>query len=77
MRLEDFLNKSTIQKVCNDVGHITASLRDAYLGVQGDVDESWSITNALSYIGLNGLTSPGKATRSTSEHELKAAYSTL
>lgn len=78
MRLEDLVNGTIIQKICDDLGHVAISLRDAYLNLQDDVDENWSFSNALHYIGLANISGTQSiASRSVSDDELKMAHSAL
>ncbi|KAK3953007.1 hypothetical protein QBC32DRAFT_211201 [Pseudoneurospora amorphoporcata] len=52
MRLNDFVNEQTIQKIIRAVGQACLSLRGQYVAVQEDLPEGWSIAGTLSMIGL-------------------------
>ncbi|EPQ63839.1 Bgt-3334 [Blumeria graminis f. sp. tritici] len=62
LRLDDFVNEVTIQKLIRSVGYTCASLRDDYVAVQHDLPEGWSISNTLSMIGLGVLAPVKQAT---------------
>lgn len=51
LRLEDFVNESSIEKIAKGVGIACAGLRDGYTAVQDDVPEGWSFTNTLVFFG--------------------------
>ncbi|CCC07633.1 hypothetical protein SMACR_08114 [Sordaria macrospora] len=52
MRLNDFVNEQTIQKIIRAVGQACLTLRGQYVAVQEDLPEGWSIAGTLSMIGL-------------------------
>ncbi|EAA34333.2 DUF1741-domain-containing protein [Neurospora crassa] len=52
MRLNDFVNEQTIQKIIRAVGEACLTLRGQYVAVQEDLPEGWSIAGTLSMIGL-------------------------
>ena len=60
MRLDDFVNESTIRKIVYGFGKSCASLRNQYAAVLEDLPEGWNLSNALTYIGL-GILAPIKA----------------
>ncbi|KAI5287961.1 hypothetical protein KEM52_001363 [Ascosphaera acerosa] len=49
LRLNDFVNETTIKKVAAGAAATCAALRDAYLAVQDDAPEGWSITSLLGF----------------------------
>jgi hypothetical protein len=55
LRLDDFVNDKIIQKIITSFGDTCASLRDAYVAVQDDMPEGWTIGTTLNYIGLGVL----------------------
>lgn len=59
LRLEDFVNENIIQKIVRSLGHTCSQLRDDYVSLQEDINESWSLGGALHYIGL-GVLAPKK-----------------
>ncbi|KAH7399053.1 hypothetical protein DE146DRAFT_613816 [Phaeosphaeria sp. MPI-PUGE-AT-0046c] len=58
LRLDDFVNDAIIQKMIRGFGDECVRLRDAYVAVQDDLPEGWSLGSTLSYIGLGAL-APG------------------
>ena len=55
LRLEDFVNDTIIQDMVACIGTTCKTLRDAYVAVQDDMPEAWSLGSTLSYIGLGAL----------------------
>ncbi|KAL5321592.1 hypothetical protein ACEPPN_009552 [Leptodophora sp. 'Broadleaf-Isolate-01'] len=60
LRLDDFVNEGTIQKIIRSVGQTCSNSRSKYVAVQEDLPEGWSISGTLSLIGL-GAIAPGGA----------------
>lgn len=60
-RFEDFVNESIIIQIVRGLSVACVSSRNRYILVQDDVAEGWSLSTALSYIGL-GAFAPNKAT---------------
>ncbi|KAJ9270834.1 hypothetical protein DTO212C5_3059 [Paecilomyces variotii] len=58
LRLVDFVNEATIQKIVKGIGVSCAALRNGYVAVQDDVPEGWSLTSTLIFFGLRAL-APG------------------
>ncbi|CAG8979118.1 hypothetical protein HYALB_00000251 [Hymenoscyphus albidus] len=58
LRLDDFVNEGTIQKIIRSVGYTCSETRVKYIAIQDDLPEAWSISNTLSMIGL-GAMAPG------------------
>lgn len=78
LRLDDFVNESSIQKIVKGVGTSCAALRNGYVAVQDDAPEGWSLINTLMSFGLGSLT-PGlkdKANPPTAE-EAKESFANL
>ena len=78
LRLDDFVNEASIQKIVKGVGMACSGLRNGYVAVQDDVPEGWTLTNTLIFFGLRALT-PGakdKANPPTAE-EAKAMFADL
>lgn len=78
LRLDDFVNESSIQKIVQGVGLACGGLRNGYIAVQNDGPEGWTLTNALIFFGLRML-APGardKANPPTVE-EAKAMFAAL
>ena len=61
MRLDDFVNEGTIQKIIRSVGKTCVTSRGKYIAIQEDLPEGWSISTTLSMIGL-GSVAPGAKT---------------
>lgn len=55
LRLDDFVNDSIIQKMIVCFGRSCLELRNAYVAVQDDMPEGWTLGSTLSYIGLGAL----------------------
>ncbi|KAJ5109026.1 hypothetical protein N7456_005701 [Penicillium angulare] len=78
LRLDDFVNESSIQRIVKGVGLACGGLRNGYIAVQDDIPEGWSFTNTLIFFGLRAL-APGardKANPPTAE-EAKAMFASL
>ncbi|KAE9375641.1 DUF1741-domain-containing protein [Stipitochalara longipes BDJ] len=61
LRLDDFVNEGTIQKIIRSVGQICSISRGKYVAIQEDLPEGWSISTTLNMIGLGGI-APGAKT---------------
>lgn len=60
LRLDDFVNESTINKIVEGVGLSCAALRNGYIAVQDDIPEGWSLAGTLVFFGLRALTTGAK-----------------
>jgi hypothetical protein len=60
LRLNDFVNEATIQKIISSVGQSCATLRQQFIGVQEDIPEGWTLSNTLNMIGLGAIAPGGK-----------------
>lgn len=58
LRLDDFVNETTIHKIVKGFGHSCAELRNGYVAVQDDIPEGWTISSTLTFFGL-GVIAPG------------------
>jgi hypothetical protein len=70
LRLDDFVNETTIKKIVYCIGSTCASARDKYIAIQDDLPEGWNLGSTLSYIGLGALAQgsrPATPTPSTDE----------
>ncbi|KAI2708921.1 hypothetical protein CBS147333_3286 [Penicillium roqueforti] len=78
LRLDDFVNESSIEKVAKGVGLACNRLRNGYIAVQDDIPEGWSFTNTLIFFGLRAL-APGARDRANppSAEEAKAMFADL
>ena len=78
LRLEDFVNDTIIRKIIASFGDTCASLRDAYVAVQDDVPEGWTIASTLNYITLGVLASASRSkTPALAPDETKALFTSL
>jgi hypothetical protein len=79
VRLDDFVNESTIRKVVHCVGASCALARDKYVAVQEDLPEGWNISSTLAFIGLGALTSAASKPAATAltPEEAKAKFAIL
>lgn len=78
LRLDDFVNDAIIQKIVASFGETCLALRDAYVAVQDDMPEPWSLGSTLSYIGLGVLSPTSRpSTPTPSAEESKSLFSTL
>ncbi|CAI6266348.1 unnamed protein product [Periconia digitata] len=65
LRLDDFVNDAIIQKIVTSVGDTCVKLRDAYVAIQDDMPEPWSLGSTLNYIGLGVLSPTSRPTTPT------------
>jgi hypothetical protein len=78
LRLDDFVNEGTIQKIIKSVGLTCDNVREKYVAIQDDLPEGWSITNPLSIIGLGAkAASPIADPEATKELYMRQYVSTL
>ncbi|KAI9664344.1 MAG: hypothetical protein M1831_002277 [Alyxoria varia] len=78
LRLEDFVDDSTIHRMMNGIGTILLSSRNAYLNIQDDLTEGWSFASTLTYFGLGGLiTTSRTAAANLSEEDMKVAFASM
>ncbi|KAI1751244.1 hypothetical protein F4782DRAFT_200320 [Xylaria castorea] len=72
LRLNDFVNEATIQKIVRCVGQNCRNLRGQYLDILEDLPEGWSLSHTLSMIGLGKIT-PGARANQKPNHDPEAA----
>lgn len=78
LRLDDFVNEPTIQKIVRGLGLSCAVGRNAYIVVQDDLPEGWSFNSALVFLGLRALTSESRnKPPPPSEEQAKQLFATL
>lgn len=77
LRLEDFVNEVTIQKTVQGLGCTCTQLRDDYVSLQEDVDEGWSLSSALNYIGLSALAPRKSASPAPNAEDAKEHFASL
>lgn len=58
LRLNDFVNEDTIQKIIRSIGLTCQNLRSQFIDVQDDLPEGWTLSSTLNMIGL-GVIAPG------------------
>ncbi|KAI0484587.1 DUF1741-domain-containing protein [Xylariaceae sp. FL0804] len=72
LRLNDFVNEATIQKIIRCAGQTCKSLRAQYVAILEDLPEGWSISSTLSMMGL-GAIAPGSKPNAKSNHDPEMA----
>ncbi|KAL4803646.1 hypothetical protein BDV18DRAFT_144110 [Aspergillus unguis] len=78
LRLDDFVNETSIQKIVKGVGISCGALRNGYVAVQDDSPEGWSLMGTLMYFGL-GVLAPNKKEKpkAPSPEEAKEMFAAL
>ncbi|KAL8765178.1 MAG: hypothetical protein Q9209_007677 [Squamulea sp. 1 TL-2023] len=80
LRFEDFVNGTAIQKLIVGFGSVCSRSRDYYVAIQEDIEEGWTLSNTLKYIGL-GVLAPSRSSTPTRKtpnaDESKDLFSTL
>ncbi|KNG85956.1 hypothetical protein ANOM_005414 [Aspergillus nomiae NRRL 13137] len=78
LRLDDFVNETSIQKIVKGVGLSCAAVRNGYVAVQDDAPEGWTLFSTLVYFGL-GAFSPSKKDKASppSAEEAKEMFAML
>ncbi|KAL8945700.1 MAG: hypothetical protein Q9222_007800, partial [Ikaeria aurantiellina] len=64
LRLEDFVNENAIQKIIQGLGAVCLRSRGEYIAIQEDVEEGWTLSSTLKYIGL-GILAPSRSSTPT------------
>ncbi|KAF2005067.1 DUF1741-domain-containing protein [Amniculicola lignicola CBS 123094] len=78
LRLDDFVNDGIIQKMISCFGATCASMRDAYVAVQEDMPEGWTVGSTLNYIGLGVLAPSSRpSTPVPAPEEAKSLFAAL
>ncbi|KAH9875103.1 hypothetical protein J1614_004591 [Plenodomus biglobosus] len=62
LRLDDFVNDAVIQELIRCFGASCLKSRDAYVAIQDDLPEGWTLGSTLNYIGLGALTPSSRPT---------------
>ncbi|OIW25753.1 DUF1741-domain-containing protein [Coniochaeta ligniaria NRRL 30616] len=60
LRLADFVNEATIQKIIQSTGYTCQRLRQQFVDVQDDIPEGWTLSSTLNMIGLGAIAPGGK-----------------
>lgn len=78
LRLDDFVNDRIIQQIIASFGETCATLRDAYVAVQDDRPEGWTLGSTLNMIGL-GVLAPASRPKTPvlGPEETKALFAAL
>ncbi|KAH6618993.1 hypothetical protein C7974DRAFT_40293 [Boeremia exigua] len=78
LRLDDFVNDGIIRDMITCFGSTCQDIRDAYVAIQDDVPEAWSLGSTLRTIGL-GVLAPGSrpTTPTPNPDESKSLFATL
>jgi hypothetical protein len=78
LRLDDFVNHVIIQKIVVAFGDTCIRLRDAYVAVQDDMPEAWTLGSTLNYFGLGALAPASRpATPTLGPEEAKSLFAAL
>jgi hypothetical protein len=78
LRLDDFVNDVIIQKMVGAFGYTCTRLRDAYVAVQDDMPEAWTLGSTLNYFGLGVLAPASRpATPTPGPDEAKSLFAAL
>ena len=78
LRLDDFVNEASIQKIVKGVGLSCGALRNGYVAVQDDSPEGWNLISTLLFFGLGVLTSGKKGrTSPPNAEEAKEIFAQL
>ncbi|KAL4932729.1 ARMH3 family protein [Aspergillus undulatus] len=78
LRLDDFVNETSIQKIVKGFGISCGALRNGYVAVQDDLPEGWTLMGTLIYFGL-GVLAPSRKEKPTppSLEEAKEMFAAL
>jgi hypothetical protein len=60
LRLADFVNEATIQKIIQSTGYTCQRSRQYFVDVQDDIPEGWTLSSTLNMIGLGAIAPGGK-----------------
>ncbi|PGG98625.1 hypothetical protein GX51_06710 [Blastomyces parvus] len=77
LRLDDFVNESTIQKIVNGAGATCTALRNGYIAVRDDLPEGWNLSSTLAFFGLGALAPSRRAKTPLTPEETKARFGAL
>jgi hypothetical protein len=78
LRLDDFVNDTIIKDMITCFGSTCQDVREAYIAIQDDVPEAWSLGSTLRTIGL-GVLAPGSrpTTPTPNPEETKSLFAAL
>ena len=78
LRLDDFVNETSIRKIVKGVGLACGGLRNGYIAIQDDIPEGWTLTSTLVFFGLRALAPGARDKRSPlTAEEAKTMFATL
>ncbi|KAJ4311028.1 hypothetical protein N0V94_008154 [Neodidymelliopsis sp. IMI 364377] len=78
LRLDDFVNDAIIRDMIACFGTTCRNVRDAYVAIQDDVPEAWSLGSTLRTIGLGALAPGSRPTTPTpNPEETKSLFAAL
>ena len=72
LRLTDFVNDDSIQKIIKCVGLACTRVRDSYVEIQEDLPEGWTFSSTLNMIGLGAFV-PGPRLEKKPVHDAEEA----
>ncbi|KAL8706895.1 MAG: hypothetical protein Q9225_007896, partial [Loekoesia sp. 1 TL-2023] len=76
-RLEDFVDDAAIQKIVRGLGATCSRSRDRYVAIQEDIEEGWTLSSTLKYIGLGALAPSRSSTPTPNAEDAKDSFATL
>lgn len=78
LRLDDFVNETSIQNIVKGVGISCGALRNGYVAIQDDSPEGWTLMGTLLYFGL-GVLAPNRKEKPNppSPEEAKEMFAAL
>jgi hypothetical protein len=78
LRLDDFVNDTIIRDMITCFGNSCTKLRDAYVAIQDETSEGWTLGSTLSYIGLGALAPSSRpSTPVPAPEEAKSLFAAL
>jgi hypothetical protein len=78
LRLDDFVNDGIIQKMIASFGATCSALRDAYIAVQDDMPEGWTLGSTLNYFSFGVLAQASRpSTPTPAPEEAKSLFASL
>lgn len=76
-RLEDFVDDLAIKKVVRGLGAVCSRSRDKYVAIQEDIEEGWTLSSTLKYIGLAALAPSRSSTPNPHAEDTKDLFAAL
>lgn len=72
LRLNDFINETTIQIIIRAIGSACESARNDYILVQDDLPDGWTLSSTMNMLGL-GAIAPGPKIEKKPIHDAETA----